>query len=320
MNNDVVIIDKEKIQDKIYIIRGQKVMLDRDLALIYGYETRYFNRQVKNNIEKFDNDFMFQLTKNEFDGLKCKNFTSNWGGVRKLPFAFTEQGIYMLMTVLKGEMAIRQSKSLIRIFKEMKDCIIKANSSFQEKDILKLAMQINQNTCEIQKIKEDMITKSDLAGIINNFLPQKYLEELLILNGKTVEASIAYNNIYKQAKNRIFIIDNYISLKTLIMLKNINVQITIFSDNLFKGLTKMEYDEFKREYPDVTIYFRKTNGIFHDRYIIIDYKDESEMVYHCGASSKDSGKRINTITEIKDIKQYYELIDNILSNQELILK
>lgn len=320
MNNDVVIIDKEKIQDKIYIIRGHKVMLDRDLALIYGYETRYFNRQVKNNIEKFDNDFMFQLTKNEFDGLKCKNFTSNWGGVRKLPFAFTEQGIYMLMTVLKGEMAIRQSKSLIRIFKEMKDCIIKANSSFQEKDILKLAMQINQNTCEIQKIKEDMITKSDLAGIINNFLPQKYLEELLILNGKTVEASIAYNNIYKQAKNRIFIIDNYISLKTLIMLKNINVQITIFSDNLFKGLTKMEYDEFKREYPDVTIYFRKTNGIFHDRYIIIDYKDESEMVYHCGASSKDSGKRINTITEIKDIKQYYELIDNILNNQELILK
>lgn len=320
MNNDVVIIDKEKIQDKICIIRGQKVMLDRDLALIYGYETRYFNRQVKNNIEKFDNDFMFQLTKNEFDGLKCKNFTSNWGGVRKLPFAFTEQGIYMLMTVLKGEMAIRQSKSLIRIFKEMKDCIIKANSSFQEKDILKLAMQINQNTCEIQKIKEDMITKSDLAGIINNFLPQKYLEELLILNGKTVEASIAYNNIYKQAKNRIFIIDNYISLKTLIMLKNINVQITIFSDNLFKGLTKMEYDEFKREYPDVTIYFRKTNGIFHDRYIIIDYNDESEMLYHCGASSKDSGKRINTITEIKDIKQYYELIDNILNNQELILK
>ena len=104
------------------------------------------------------------------------------------------------------------------------------------------------------------------------------------------------------------------------MLKNINLQITIFSDNLFKGLTKMEYDEFKREYPDVTIYFRKTNGIFHDRYIIIDYNDESEMLYHCGASSKDSGKKINKITEIKDIKQYYELIDNILNNQELILK
>lgn len=91
-------------------------MLDFDLARIYGYETRYFNRQVKNNADRFDNDFIFQLTREEWaEILKCKNFTSNWGGNRKLPFAFTEQGIYMLMPVLRGDFAIRQSKTLIRL-------------------------------------------------------------------------------------------------------------------------------------------------------------------------------------------------------------
>ena len=100
---DFYILTKESIQEKIYIVRGEKVMLDFELAEIYGYETRYLNRQVKNNKDKFEG-FMFQLTNDEYCLiLKCKNFTSSWGGKRKLPYAFTEQGIYMLMTVLKGE-------------------------------------------------------------------------------------------------------------------------------------------------------------------------------------------------------------------------
>lgn len=124
-NKEIVIVDDKTIQEKIYFIRGQKVMLDADLAEIYGYETKNFNRQVKNNIEKFEGkDFMFQLTENEFENLRCKNFTSSWGGSRYLPNAFTEQGIYMIMTVLRGELAIRQSRALIRTFKQMKDFII----------------------------------------------------------------------------------------------------------------------------------------------------------------------------------------------------
>ena len=119
MKNEIVLIDEKYIENKIYLIRGKQVMLDSDLAYIYGYETRYFNRQVKNNIERFDSDFMFQLTEQEFKDLKCKKFTSSCGGVRKMPYAFTEQGIYMLMTVLKGDLAIKQSKALIRIFKRM---------------------------------------------------------------------------------------------------------------------------------------------------------------------------------------------------------
>lgn len=88
-------------------------MLDFDLAEIYGYETKNFNRQVKNNIERFEGeDFMFRLTKEEYDNLRCKNFTSRWGGSRYLPYAFTEQGIYLLMTVLKGDLAIKQSRTI----------------------------------------------------------------------------------------------------------------------------------------------------------------------------------------------------------------
>ena len=98
--HEIIQIDEEVILSKIYVVRGQKVMLDVDLAEIYGYETKNFNRQVKNNKAKFDgDDFMFQLTKDEWENLRCKNFTSSWGGSRYLPLAFTEQGIYMLISV-----------------------------------------------------------------------------------------------------------------------------------------------------------------------------------------------------------------------------
>ena len=189
MNNDVVIIDKNKIESKIYIIRGQKVMLDSDLAQIYGYTTKRLNEQVKNNIEKFDEDFMFRLTLNEAqdisrskkttlkviddydDSLRSKYLTLNEGrghNIKYLPYAFTEQGIYMLMTVLKGNLATKQSKALIMIFREMKDYIINLNESFTNNDVLKLSLQINQNINEIKQIREEMVTKSELSTQIRN--------------------------------------------------------------------------------------------------------------------------------------------------------
>lgn len=114
----VEIINGKTLEDKIYLIRGRRVMLDYDLAEIYGYTTSAFNRQVKNNLAKFEGeDFMFQLDEKEFEILMCKNCTSSWGGTRKMPYAFTEQGVYMLMTVLRGELAVKQSRALIMIFK-----------------------------------------------------------------------------------------------------------------------------------------------------------------------------------------------------------
>lgn len=124
------LIDETLLKSRIYTIRGVKVMLDADLAEIYGYTTKAFNQQVKNNIEKFDEDFRFQLNDTEISILsRSKILTSMQvkgvkGGRSYKPFAFTEQGIYMLMTVLKGERATAQSKALIRLFKQMKDCIV----------------------------------------------------------------------------------------------------------------------------------------------------------------------------------------------------
>ena len=108
------LIDEDLLKSRIYTIRGVKVMLDADLAEIYGYSTGAFNQQVKNNIEKFDDDFRFQITQTEFSGLISKFLISNRGGTRKMPYAFTEQGIYMLMTVLKGDLAIQQRS--VKIF------------------------------------------------------------------------------------------------------------------------------------------------------------------------------------------------------------
>ena len=150
MNVDLLVvpeINEELIASKIYVVRGRKVMLDFELAEIYGYETKNFNRQVKNNITKFDEDFMFQLTKEEYQNvLRCKNFTSSWGGTRHLPYAFTEQGVYMLMTVLKGDLAIKQSKTLIKLFKNMKDYLIENNSLLTQTDYLNLFKLINNNS------------------------------------------------------------------------------------------------------------------------------------------------------------------------------
>ena len=142
---EIVEINEITLQSKIYLVRGQKVMLDFELAAIYGYTTKAFNQQVKNNQERFDEDFRFKFTREEVETLRSKKLTSSWGGSRYLPYAFTEQGIYMLITVLKGDLAIRQSKALIRTFKRMKDYIIENQDLIGEREYLQLSMQITQN-------------------------------------------------------------------------------------------------------------------------------------------------------------------------------
>lgn len=297
-------------------------MIDSDLAEIYGYTTKTFNQQVKNNIERFDDDFRFQLTDEEVEELSRSNFLTSIqtkgirGGRTYNPYVFTEQGIYMLMTVLKGNLAIRQSKSLIRIFKNMKDFIINRGGLEFYKCFSKLSLQVNENTHDINVIKNNMSNNDELLNIVKQLSNNVIDKEILILNGEQVESDLAYNNIYLQAKNTIYIIDNYISLKTLVLFKNIdkNIKITIFTYNINKGLHKVEYNDFIKEYPYVNINFKKTNGIVHDRYIILDYNTKYERIYHCGSSSKDSGKRITTIMESYDNSLYHTIIDDLISN------
>lgn len=341
--DEIMLVNQESLAEKIYIIRGQKVMLDFELAEIYGYETKRFNEQVKNNIEKFDDDFRFQLTKEEWENLRSKISTSKSetgsGGRRYLPYVFSEAGIYMLMTVLKGELAVKQSKALIRTFKQMKDYIVENQGLIGQREFLQLSMQITSNVVEMQDLRRDLINVEDkVAGLVDNLgnvVHKSELSELildlsnpqlkygfLLLNGEPIEANLAYKDIYSIAKKSIYIVDNYIGVKTLVLLKDIpsSVEITIFSDNVGKGLHTLEYQDFCKEYPFRKIKFQKSGGEFHDRYIIIDWNTDKQRIYHCGASSKDAGQRITTISEVVDQVVYADLINKLLKNPILKLK
>lgn len=323
-NKEIVIVDDKTIQEKIYLIRGQKVMLDADLAEIYGYETKNFNRQVKNNIEKFEGeDFMFQLTENEFENLRCKNFTSSWGGSRYLPNAFTEQGIYMLMTVLRGELAVKQSRALVRTFKQMKDFIIENQDFIGSKELVQIAVQTNQNTKDIAEIKSQMATKEDLKKVMDNFIDPDTYKHFLLMNGDKIEADVAYTKIYKSAKKSIYVIDNYIGLKTLELLRAAkdNVEIIVFSDNVKNKdmLTKNILNDFRKDYPNINLKMKVAGEKYHDRYIAIDYGTENEAFYLCGASSKDAGNKISSITKIEESSKdmYHTMFGGMLNNKDL---
>lgn len=318
---ELALITENDLWSKIYIVRGVQVMLDFDLAAIYGYETRYFNRQVSNNLNRFDEDFRFQLTREEFANLMCKNFTSSWGGTRKLPYAFTEEGIYMLMTVLNGDLAVSQSKKLIKLFKKMKNFIIQNQNVLSGAELLKLSIQTLSNTEDIKQIKQQMVTHDELSVVMKNFTDPSIKKDYLFYNGQTVEADIAYAEIYSLAKKTIHIVDNYISLKTLALLKSVkkNVKVTIFSDNTGRYLHQTEYDDFMKEYPNVNIILKTTEGIYHDRYIFIDHKMSKEVIFHCGGSSKDGGKRITSISQVEDAVLYQNVVSSLERNPALQL-
>ena len=319
-NREIVVIDETTMKSKIYYIRNQKVMLDFELAEIYGYETKTFNQQVKNNIEKFDEDFRFQLTKDEWEFLRSKILTSKSdegsGGRRYMPYAFTEQGIYMLMTVLKGELAVKQSKALIRMFKQMKDFIIENQDFISSKELVQIAVQTNENTKDIDKIKSPMATKEDFID------PDTY-KHFLLMNGDKIEADVAYTKIYKSAKKSIYVIDNYIGLKTLELLRAAkdNVEIIVFSDNVKNKdmLTKNILNDFRRDYPNINLKMKIAGKRYHDRYIAIDYGTENEAFYLCGASSKDAGNKISSITKIEESSKdmYHTMFVGMLNNKNL---
>ena len=165
MTTEIAIVDEATIRDKIYEVRGVQVMIDFELAEIYGYTTKRFNEQVKNNIKKFDDDFRFRITREELDDLmrskkttspKRTFFQGQSGGTRYLPWCFTESGVYMLMTVLRGDLAIKQSKALIRIFRSMKEYIAGTQGLVTQRDMLRLSMQTSENTEAIHQLQSSV--------------------------------------------------------------------------------------------------------------------------------------------------------------------
>lgn len=352
---EIVIIDETTIKSKIHYIRNQKVMLDSDLAEIYGYETKVFNRQVKRNIEKFDDDFMFQLTDEEvYELSRCHFGTLNDGQVSELsrshfatlnkaqgrgsnikykPYAFTEQGIYMLMTVLRGELAVKQSKALIRMFKQMKDFIVENRDFLSSKEMTQLLLQTSQNTNDIMQHSKEianindkistLATKEDLKKVMDNFIDSNTYKHFLLLNGDKIEADVAYTKIYKSAKKSIYVIDNYIGLKTLELLRAArdNIQIIVFSDNVRNKdmLTKNILDDFRKDYPNIDLNLKVSDKKYHDKYIALDFGTENEVFYLCGASSKDAGNKISSITQIEESSKdmYHTMFAGMLNNKNL---
>ena len=231
------------------------------------------------------------------------------------PYAFTEQGIYMLMTVLKGERATAQSKALIRLFKQMKDYIIAENRNLLGYDgIAQIAVQTERNT------KDIAVIQSDLQKVMENFVDPSTFKHFLILNGRRLDADVAYTQIYGMAKKSITIIDDYVGVKTLDLLRGIakGVSVTIYSDeNGYESLTEQIQKDFLKARPDVKFDKKRTKEKFHDRYIFLDYGLKGEKLFHCGASSKDAGNKITTIMQIENTEIYHVLMEKLSVKSQL---
>lgn len=318
------LITTDDIRSKVYILRGQQVMLDQDLAEIYGYQVKNLNQQVKRNLTRFPEDFMFQLTKEEVELVKSQFVTSRnigyfegqEGGRRKFPYAFTEQGIYMLATVLRGELAEQQSIFIMRTFREMRH-YISQNQQFVTRNEMELLTAKVGTITERQDRMEKKVEfiQKDVTILADNFITDKDKKDFVIYKGQKLEADIAYIGIYQQAKKSIYVVDDYMNAKSLQHLsqKADGVEVILFTENGKGGrgfLTNSLVMDFQNEYPSIRI---KPNPDCHDRLIILDYGEKTELVYHCGASSKDAGKKLCAINQITETAIIHPVIDRLLS-------
>ena len=324
MQNEIIIHNAKDLKDRIYSIRNMTVMFDFDLANIYGYDVRTMNQQVKRNINRFPEDFMFQITKVELEAVRSQFVISpktsilegQDGGRRSLPYVFTEQGVYMLAAVLRGEMAENQSIFIMRAFRELKH-YVQQNRQFVTKSELQLLTENQKKTADdVKQIQKEIVK------INEQFVDGSELKEFVIYKGQKLEADKAYIDIYKLAKASIYLVDDYMNIKTLDLLKNkkSNVNVIIFTENK-KGqngiLTSSIVNDFNVEYPSLII---KPNPDSHDRFIIIDYNTSTEQIFHSGASSKDAGNKICSINKFDDKKLLHPFIDNYLRLNDKGLK
>ena len=285
------VIEKDiKIEDMIYEIRGKQVMIDSDLAKLYGVETKYLNRQVKRNIERFDNDFMFQLAESEYSNLKCQIVTSslhNYGGRRTLPYVFTEFGVTALAGILRSDIAIDMSKKIVRAFVSMRHYI--GNNEYRLSNV------------ETKLLEHD--NKINLLTESFNKLDENKKETDIYFHGKMFDAYYKIYKIFNEAKNELIIADNYADPTLLDIIKRLNVKVIIITkkDNL---LTKRDIDKYNLQYHNLTIIY---SNKFHDRYFILD----KEIMYHCGTSINRIGYKTFSITLMGDKFACNNLLDYV---------
>ena len=285
--NKIVVSDNIKIENMIYEIRGKNVMLDSDLAMLFGYETKQLNRQVLRNINRFPENYCFQITDTEYISLRCQNGTlkNGRGEHRKyLPYVFTEYGITMLAGILKSELAIKMSLRIVDIFITMKNYI--NTSLIEQKYFNELTIKNTEDIKLLQESFDKLNTKES-----NNHI---------FYEGQIYDAYSLLIDILSKARKEIIIIDNYAGKKLFDIIKNINVKVKIYTENI-DNISKEKYE---KQYNNLEII---NTNIFHDRFIIIDNK----VLYHSGASFKDLGKKCFAITKILDNNILEELLDKL---------
>jgi len=303
-----LIVPLENIQSKIYTIRGKQVMLDRDLAALYEVSTKVFNQAVKRNIARFPDDFRFQLSKEEFsywrsqivtsnsdevdENLRSQSVTSNNGdkmGLRYAPYAFTEQGISMLSSILKSDVAIGVSIQIIRLFVQMRRTL--SDNTLLVHRVVELESKQEKTQTVVEKILTEIDKKETLP------------KEGIFYNGKIFDAYVFVAKLIKSAKKSIVLFDNYVDESVLILLsKNQEVEIKIYTHTFTKQL-QLDVKKYNEQYREIEV---KSFKDAHDRFLVID----GEELYHLGASLKDLGKKWFAFSKM-DIKSI-----NILEKAE----
>mgnify|MGYP000102467405 CR=1 FL=1 len=295
-------VSNQEIKNLIYTVREKQVMLDSDVAMLYQYETKNINKAVKRNIERFPEDFCFQLTESEFQILRFQILrfqigTSNQsekmnyetrGGRRYLPYVFTEQGIAMLAGVLKNKIAVKVSINIIKSFIEMRKFISTNGQVFER-----------LTNVEYKLLEHD----KKFDEVFNQLQHEENIKQKIFFEGQIYDAYSLIIDIIKKAKQKILIIDNYIDESVLKMLakKNKMVEVIIITSNK-STIENIDIQKFNKEYPILKI--AKTNK-FHDRFIVIDNKE----MYHLGASIKDLGSKCFGINKIEDMEIIEKFID-----------
>lgn len=294
---NVVTHEIENIKNLIYTIRGKQVMLDSDVAMLYHYSTKNVNKAMKRNIERFPEDFCFQLTKQELNIMWFQNGTTYENNIKYrsekyLPYVYTEQGISMLSGILKNEIAVQVSINIMRAFIEMRRFIANNGQVFER----------------LTSVEYKLLEHDKKFDVVFDELQRDKKEEFkqkIFFNGQIYDSYSLIIDIIKSAKTKILIIDNYIDDSILKMLskKKKNVEVVILTTQNC-NLNKLDISRFNKQYPSLKISY--TNK-FHDRFIIIDNKE----LYHSGASLKDLGKKCFAISKIDDM-EYIEKMSNNL--------
>lgn len=273
MKQELMTLTDKHIQEKIYNIRNLQVMIDRDIATLYEVETKVLNQAVKRNLERFPKEFCFQLTDKEFYNWKSQFVTSNKDkmGLRKVPYAFTEQGVAMLSAVLKSETAVKMSIYIMQAFVAMRKFVNQNANIFMRLD----------------KVEQKQIETDLKLNKVFNAIEEKGIKPKngIFFDGQVFDAHVFVSKLIKSAQSSLLLIDNYIDESVLMLLtkRSKNVDAVIYTKNIDRKL-RLDIDRHNKQYPEIKV---KEFDKSHDRFLIVDNK----TIYHIGASLKDLGKR-----------------------------